>query len=165
MELDKAASPAQAHVIGVKSWMAYAGVLALAVLLFFVALPLAFQWNEMAAAGVLAGSALLVAYQFLQVRSVQLYYDDVGVWVVSGILPWKRGVYGVKWRDMDEASYVNGFVGWITRSYTVRIGHRFTQGSEILLHHIASGRRAVETVNAIHQQMIRSGVIDWEQAR
>jgi hypothetical protein len=160
MELDKAATAPQARVIGVKSWMAYAGVLALAVLLFFVALPLAFQWNEIAAAAVLAGSALLVGYQFLQVRSVQLYYDDVGVWVVSGILPWKRGVFGVKWRDMDDATYANGFVSWVTRSYTVRIGHRFTRENEIVLHHIAGGRKAVETINALHQQMIRSGAVE-----
>lgn len=160
MDLDKAARPAQAHVIGVKSWLAYTGVLALAALLFCVALPLAFQWNEIAAASVLAGSALLVAYQFLQVRSVQLYYDDLGVWVVSGILPWKRGVIGVKWRDMSDASYVNGFVSWVTRSTTVRIGHRFTRDSEIVLHHIAGGRRAVETVNALHQQMLRAGAIN-----
>ncbi|MCC2972764.1 hypothetical protein [Massilia sp. IC2-476] len=160
MELDKAARPAQARVIGVKSWLAYAGVLALAVLLFFVALPLAFHWNEMAAAGVLGASALIVGYQFLQVRSVQLYYDEVGVWVVSGVLPWAKGVQGVKWRDMDDATYVNGFVSWATRSYTVRIGHRFTKESEIVLHHIARGRQAVETINALHQQMIRSGAVD-----
>ena len=160
MELDKAAMTAQAHVIGVKSWLAYAGVAALAVVLFFVALPLAFRWNEIAAACVLAGSALLVAYRFLLVRSVQLYYDDVGVWVVSGVLPWKRGVSGVKWRDMDDASYAGGFVSWAARSWTVRIGHRFTRDSEIVLHHIAHGRKAVETVNAIHQQMIRSGAAD-----
>ncbi|NNG24867.1 hypothetical protein [Telluria aromaticivorans] len=157
MELDKAATAAQAHVIGVKSWLAYAGVVALAVVLFAGALPLAFMWNEIAAAGVLAVSALLVAYRFLLVRSVQLYYDDVGVWVHSGVLPWKKGVSGVKWRDMDDATYVNGFVSWATRSYTVRIGHRFTKGSEIVLHNIARGRQAVETVNAVHQEMIRSG--------
>ena len=126
MELDKAATAPQARVIGVKSWTAYAGVLALAALLFFVALPLAFRWNELAAAAVMAGSSLVVGYRWLVVRSVMLYYDDVGVWVVSGVLPWNKGVHGVKWRDMDEASYINGFVSWVTRSYTVRIGHRFT---------------------------------------
>ncbi|MGH8855745.1 MAG: hypothetical protein ACREWI_15895 [Telluria sp.] len=160
MELDKAATPAQARVIGVKSWMAYAGVAALAVLLFAGALPLAFLWNEIAAAVVLVLSALLVAYRFLLVRSVQLYYDDAGVWVVSGVLPWKKGVAGVKWRDMDDATYVNGFVSWATRSYTVRIGHRYTKDSEIVLHHIAGGRQAVETVNTVHQQMIRAGAAD-----
>ena len=160
MELDKAATAAQARVIGVKSWTGYVGVLALAALLFFVALPLAFRWNELAAAAVMAGASLIVAYRFLEVRSVQLYYDDVGVWVVSGVLPWKRGVRGVKWRDMDDAGYAGGFLAWVTRSYTVRIGHRFTKTGGIVLHHIAGGRRAAETVNAIHQQMLRAGAVD-----
>lgn len=163
MALDKAAtaaSPAQARVIGVKSWTAYAGVAVLAGLLFFVALPLAFRWNELAAAAVMALSALTVAYRWLEVRSVLLYCDEAGVWVVSGVLPWNRRVLGVKWRDMDEASYAGGFFAWVTRSYTVRIGHRFTRDGSIVLHRIARGREAVETVNAIHQQMIRSGAVD-----
>jgi hypothetical protein len=156
MELDKAATAPQARVIGVKSWLAYAGVVALAIVLFAGAVPLAALWNDIAAGAVLVASGMLVAYRFLLVRSVLLYYDDVGVWVVSGVLPWNRGVHGVKWRDMDEASYVNGFVSWTTRSYTVRIGHRFTKGSEIVLHNIAGGRRAVETINALHQEKIRN---------
>ncbi|MFC0252394.1 hypothetical protein [Massilia consociata] len=160
MELDKAATASQAHVLGVKSWLAYGGVLALAVALFFVALPLAFLWNDIAAAVVLVLSALLLAYRFLMVRSVQLYYDDVGVWVVSGVLPWKRDVRGIQWRDIGEATYVNGFVSWATRSTTVFIGHRFTRGSGIVLHHIAGGRRAVETINATHRDMVRSGAIE-----
>lgn len=159
MELDKAAS-SQARVIGVKSWTAYTGLLALAALLFYFAVPLAFRWNELAAAVVMAGSSLFVAYRWLEVRSVLLYYDDVGVWVVSGALPWNRRVLGVKWRDMDDATYAGGFLAWVTRSYTVRIGHRFTRGSSIVLHRIARGREAVETVNAIHQQMIRTRAVD-----
>jgi hypothetical protein len=157
MEEDNAGgvSP-RAHVIGVKSWVAYAGALALAALLFFGVLPLAFLWNQFAAAGVLAGSALLVGYRLLHLRSVQLYYDDVGVWVYSGILPWKKGVVGVKWRDMDEASFGSGFWSWATRSYTIRIRHRFTKDSEIVLTNIARGKDAAITVNAHHQELIRA---------
>jgi hypothetical protein len=160
MEEDNAAiaSP-KAQVIGVKSWLAYAGVAALAGLLFFVLLPLAFMWNQLAAALVLAISALLVGYRFLLVRSVQLYCDDAGVWVYSGVLPWKKGVSGVKWRDMDEATFVNGFTSWATRSYTVRIGHRFTKDSEIVLTNIARGKDAVAAINAKHQDLIRDQVI------
>lgn len=160
MELDKAASPTQAHVIGVKSWTAYAGVVVLAALLFYVALPLAFRWNELAAAVVMALSALIIAYRFLALRSVLLYYDDIGVWVVSGVLPWNKGVRGVKWRDMSDANCSGGFLAWITRSTTVHIGHRFARNEGIVLHQIARGRQAVETVNAIHRQMIRSGAVD-----
>lgn len=160
MEEQNALASPQAQVIGVKSWLAYAGVAALAVILFGVLLPVSFQWNEMAALAVLLLSAALVAYQFLLVRSVQLYIDDLGVWVHSGVLPWKKGVVGVKWRDMDEATFVNGFKSWVTRSYTIRIGHRFTRGSEIVLTNIARGKDAVALVNARHQALIRAGIVD-----
>ena len=160
MEEQNALAPLQAQVIGVKSWLAYAGVAALAVILFGVLLPLAFVWHEMAALAVLILSALLVGYQFLLVRSVQLYMDDLGVWVHSGVLPWKKGISGVKWRDMDEATFVNGFTSWATRSYTMRIAHRFTKDSEIVLTNIARGKDAVASVNARHQALIRSGFVD-----
>lgn len=160
MEEQNALASPRAQVIGLKSWLAYAGVAALAVILFGVLLPLAFLWHELAALAVLLLSALLVAYEFLQVRSVQLYVDDLGVWVHSGVLPWKKGVVGVKWRDMDEATFVNGFKSWLTGSYTIRIGHRFTKGSEIMLTNIARGKDAVALLNARHQELIRLGVVD-----
>jgi hypothetical protein len=160
MEEQNTLTAPSAHVIGVKSWLAYAGVAALAVILFGVLLPLAFLWHEMAALAVLVVSALLVGYEFLLVRSVQLYMDDLGVWVHSGVLPWKKGVSGVKWRDMDEATFVNGFKSWATRSYTIRIGHRFTKDSEIVLTNIARGKDAVALLNARHQDLIRSGAVD-----
>ena len=161
MEQDNAASiGAHAHVVGTKSWIAYFGTLVLAALLFFGLLPLAFMWNEIAAAVVFVVSALLVGYRLLSLRSVQLYYDDVGVWSYFGILPWKKGVSGVKWRDMDEATFEPGFWSWITGSYTVRIGHRFTKGSEIVLTNIGRGKAAVTTLNAYQQELLRTNVID-----
>ncbi len=165
MEEDNASSSgSNAHVVGVKSWIAYLGVLLLAAVLFGLILPLAFMLpipfpngNEIAAAIVMAVSALIVGYRFMVLRSVQLYYDDVGVWVYSGVLPWKKGLAGVKWRDMDEATFEQGFWSWISRSYTIRIGHRFTKASEIRLTNIGGGKDAVGTLNAKHQAMIRAG--------
>lgn len=161
MEEDNASSSGpNANVVGVKSWVAYLGLLVLAALLFGVALPLTFLWNEVAAAVVMALSAVIVGYRFLLLRSVQLYYDDVGVWVYSGVLPWKKGIAGVKWRDMDEATFEQGFWSWISRSYTVRIGHRFTKASEIRLTDIAGGKDAIGTLNARQQAMIRAGAVE-----
>ena len=162
MEEDNASTSSPgAHVVGVKSWITYLGTIVLAAILFGVLLPAAFHFgNEIAAAVVMAVSAIIVGYRFLMLRSVQLYYDDVGVWVHSGVLPWKKGVAGVKWRDMDEATFVQGFWSWITRSYTVRIGHRFTKDSEIVLTNIANGKRTVATLNARQQELIRAGAID-----
>jgi hypothetical protein len=161
MEEDNTASMGpRAHVVGSKSWVAYFGALALAALLFFGLLPLAFMWNEIAAGVVFVASALLVGYRLLSLRSVQLYYDDVGVWTYCGILPWNKGVSGVKWRDMDEATFEPGFWSWVSGSYTVRIGHRFTKGSEIVLTNIARGKAAVATLNAYQQQLLRTNAID-----
>jgi hypothetical protein len=161
MEEDNAShtSP-NAHVVGVKSWTAYVGLLILAALLFGLLLPAAFLLHELAAAGVMALSTLIVGYRFLQLRSVQLYYDDVGVWVFSGVLPWKKGIAGVKWRDMDEATFEQGFWSWISGSYTIRIGHRYTKESEIKLTSIARGKDAVSALNAKHQAMIREGQVE-----
>lgn len=139
-----------------KAWTAYTSCFILIVLMIFV-LRLAFNYSELAAAGVLGVSTLLIGYRILLIRSVQLYYDDVGVWVYSGILPWQRGVRGVKWRDMDEATYVSSLWSWLLRSYTVRVGHRFTKAGEIRLTHMARGKAAVTILNERHQQLIRSG--------
>ncbi|HEY0065235.1 MAG TPA: hypothetical protein VGC21_24160 [Telluria sp.] len=161
MEEDNATrSGPNAHVVGVKSWIAYLGVVLLIAILFGGALPLAFLVDPIVAAVVMVVSAIIVVYRFLLIRSVQLYYDDVGVWMYSGVLPWKKGIAGVKWRDMDEATFEQGFWSWITRSYTIRIGHRFTKASEIRLTNIAAGKDAVAKLNAYHQNMIREGNVE-----
>lgn len=161
MEEDNATrSGPNTHVVGVKSWIAYLGLAILAAILFGALLPLSFLVSPILAAVVMALSAILVIYRFLLIRSVQLYYDDVGVWMYSGILPWKKGIAGVKWRDMDEATFEQGFWSWISGSYTIRIGHRFTKESEIRLTDIARGKDAVTTLNAHHQNLIRAGSID-----
>ncbi|SFV03824.1 hypothetical protein [Pseudoduganella namucuonensis] len=161
MEEDNASRPAgHGTLLCVKSWTAYLNVLLMAVLLFGFALPLSFRHSELAAGAVMAVSAVLVGYRVLSIRSVQLYYDDVGVWLYSGILPWTRGVQGVKWRDMDEASFVQSFWSWLFRSYSIRIGHRYTKASEILLTRMANGKDAVARLNAHHQKLIRDNVIN-----
>lgn len=151
---------AQAQVIGRKSWLAYFGVALLAAILLGGLLPAAFLWNETAALCVLLASGALLFYRIALLRSVLLYVDDVGVWVHAGVLPWKKGVTGVKWRDVDEATYAQGFWSWLTRSYMVRIGHRFTKSNEIVLTHIGGGKQAVGVINARHQAVVRTGLDD-----
>lgn len=80
--------------LGGKSWTAYVRVVLLGLVLLCVVTPLA--WLASVAAGVivLAISLLFVVYQFLILKSFHLYFDDAGVWVYSGILPWNKGVAG-----------------------------------------------------------------------
>ena len=100
----------------------------------------------------------ILFYRIALLRSVLLYVDDAGVWVHAGVLPWKKGVTGVKWRDVDEATYAQGFWSWLTRSYLVRIGHRFTKSNEIVLTNIGGGKHAVGLINARHQAIVRAGL-------
>lgn len=97
-----------------------------------------------------------VIYKILYLRSVHLYTDDLGVWLFRGILPWQRAAWGVKWRDIETASYYTGFFSWILRSYTVRVGHRFTRTSEIVVGHLARGNQAAAHINGLHQMMLRN---------
>lgn len=157
MEEDNA-TRASAHgtPLCVKAWTAYVPTILLGLLLFGAVLPLAFRWSELAAAGVLVLSALALGCRVLAIRSYQLYYDDMGVWLYHGILPWSKGISGVKWRDMDEATFQPSFWSWLLHSYTIRIGHRYTKASEIHLSQMANGKDAVATLNAYQQALIRA---------
>jgi hypothetical protein len=97
----------------------------------------------------------LIGYRIAYLRSFRLYYDDAGVWIFSGILPWKRGVRGVKWRDLDEAVFLNSFWSWLGGSYSVVLKHRFTKDIEIGESDMARGKEAVTTINLQHRQRIQ----------
>jgi hypothetical protein len=92
---------------------------------------------------------LWTAYSIALKRSVRLYTDEAGVWVYSGIFPWEAGASGVKWQDISESSYTPGFIGWLLRSFSVRVGHRFTNGAELYVENIHRGNLAVEHINGV----------------
>ncbi len=139
-----------------KSWTAYVGMVFR--LLFLVGLGVAaVYWQPMywhITALILLVGLMLIGYQIALLRSYRLYYDAAGVWIYSGILPWKRGVAGVKWRDLDEAIFVNTFWSWMSGSYTVQLKHRYTKAIEISEASMARGKQAVITINQQHQQHI-----------
>ncbi|MGU7843783.1 hypothetical protein ACV22V_30500 [Burkholderia sp. AW33-5] len=154
------AVPAQSRggevmVLARKSWVAYVGRLVVAMAILPIVTSLLWQRTPLLAAAValiiIAGMVYTVALE----RSYELFMDDHGIWLRRGILPWSRGVTGVKWRDLDSATYFTGFVSWLTSSYTVRLEHRFTKANEILISHMAAGNRAVEEINRTHAEMIR----------
>lgn len=145
--------------LGGKSWTAYVGVGLVSLLLLLIAVPLA--WTASWVAGLILLIAVLsfLIYRVLLLRSYKLYHDDIGVWVYSGVLPWNKGVAGVKWRDLDEAIYAQTLWSWLFKSYSMRIGHRFTKSSEIFLTHMAQGHESVMAINTQHQELIRAGTI------
>ena len=139
-----------------KSWTAYVGIVLLGVfLLLIVARPI---WGVSKLAGLISFVifSAFVVYRFLSIKSVRLYSDEHGIWVYSGVLPWEKGVHGVKWRDLDDAVYFKSMFSWLFKSYTMRLGHRFTKSSEIILTHIERGDQVVTEINSRHERLVRS---------
>jgi hypothetical protein len=97
----------------------------------------------------LAITALWTAYSIAWKRSVRLYTDETGVWLYSGVFPWETGISGVKWQDISESTFTRGFLSWALRSFSVRVGHRFTNGAELYVDNIHRGNLAVEHINGV----------------
>lgn len=151
--------PANAVQMQGKSWTAYLPI-AMGAVIAMVFLSLL---SGVISQGVIVVGTIMsisyIAYQIMLVRSYRLFYDDLGIWVYHGILPWTKVTTGVKWRDLDEAIYLSSFWSWLFKSYTIRIGHRFTKASEILLSHMAGGKETVIAINERHRSLVQSGAL------
>lgn len=149
--------PSTAHASFKLSWTAYVrpSIVFIVMLMIGIALIGASAWFG---ALFLTFATGLFLFRILSLRTLLLYTDDHGVWVYSGILPWSKGISGVKWRDLEDAGYFPNFLSWLFKSYTVHVGHRFTKASEIILSHVAHGHNAVSHINQRHRQALASRV-------
>lgn len=118
--------------------------------------PLSHLWS----AGVFVAIVGISVLKFLSLRATVLYTTDDGVWLESGIFPWSKKTYGVKWRDIETAVYYPNFLGWLLRSHTIRINHRFTQGSEIVVTGMSRACDCVTHINNLHQELVSSGSLN-----
>lgn len=105
----------------------------------------------------LLGALALFAYQVLLIASVKLFTHPDGVWVYSGVFPWNKGVSGVRWRDLREATFTQSFFGWLFKAHRVTVTNRYQGNDEISLPHIKRGDQAAMHINDMH---IRLGGAD-----
>lgn len=105
-----------------------------------------------------------MAFYILRIVSLlsrELFVDESGVWLQRGFFPWSKGIVGLKWRDLDEALFSQGVVGWIAKSHTVFVQHRFTQSNQLILPNMHRGDQAAMRINELHRAMIeRQGMED-----
>lgn len=151
--------PTDGQNLGKKSWTAYIRVGLIGFLLLLVVIPMMGQSSLAAGFVGFAIAIAAVVYMVMQIRSYRLYMDEIGVWVYSGVFPWQKGTAGVKWRDLDEAVYFQSMWSWLFKSYSLRIGHRFTKSSEILLSHWQHGHEVVGKINIRHQELVSSNAL------
>lgn len=142
------------------SWVAYVSMIwtvVMRVLVFALAGVLSRQimiWATGKTLDYLVSGAVIIAvvsmiYDFLYLRSVALFTDEAGVWMQSGVFPWEKGAFVVKWRDVSEATFQTGLLSWALRSYSVRVGHRFTNGAELNVRNVYRGDLAVKHINQV----------------
>ena len=146
--------PSTHEWIAKKSWVAYFGVVLTALLLFIVAVPVAWYIHWIAGLVALVASVFFVGYRVFLLRSYELYFDDVGVWVSSGVFPWEQGVYGVNWRDVDSAFWTPTFLSWLFKSYSINVKRRLETSSGIYLEHMARGNEVAMKINSRHQELV-----------
>ena len=110
----------------------------------------------LAAVGVLllVAGLLQFGYRWAANRSVRLYTDEAGIWRRMGVFPWTRNVYGVRWRDLEIATFESGLGSWLMRSWSIRVGHRYTRSSQLAMEHVARGKHVVEAINAMHTRWL-----------
>lgn len=150
------APAANAITLSRKAWTAYISIVLRSIILSSASVA-ALIWRPdlwVIVVPILIVGSILIAYRIAWLRTFRLYHDTNGVWIYSGLLPWKRGVSGVKWRDLDEAVFVNGFWSWLSGSYTVQLRHRFAKTTEIYADDMARGKDAVIAINQEHQKYI-----------
>jgi hypothetical protein len=141
------------------SWTAYPGLLlrlvlrVILVLAVYAAAVLILRidnTNGLANAGVFAMLALAwTAYDFAYLRTMKLYVDVQGVWLAQGLLPWHKGVNGVRWDEMGAASYEASFLSWACKSYRIDVRHRFSTDARLNLAHVKNGHIAVQSINRL----------------
>jgi hypothetical protein len=146
----------ESTTVGRKAWTGYVGLVLWTIILLVVAVPITWHYSHGAGAGVALAIFAVAGYKFAELRAYRLYYNDMGVWLYSGILPWNKGVRGVKWRDLDDATYTRSMWSWLFKSYSIRVGHRFTRSNELILSGIAHGDKAVMAINQRLQEMARA---------
>lgn len=115
---------------------------------------LIYRWVWSIGALIMLYNVLRWAYNMAELRSMKLYADADGVWYYRGLMPWNRGVRGMRWRDLDIAGYQPGLISWLTSSYGVTFAHRFNPDGDMRLGHIAHGDQAAMEFNEIHQALI-----------
>lgn len=136
------------------SWVAYAwplikyGVL----LLILSAIDFVPWWVE----GLVA---CRLVYRLAYLSTIKVILNDDGIWKQFGLLPWSSGAVGVKWRDLDQAEIYFGFLPWLTNAHTVRVGHRFTKSSELLVPHVADARGLIAEINGEHDRLAKTGAL------
>lgn len=93
--------------------------------------------------------AAVLWYCIAMLRSIRVFADPAGVWKSSGVFPWQKGFYGVRWADIGKAGVNVGFVGWATGCYRVELTNRYTGAVEMTIESVRGGNQLAIEINHV----------------
>lgn len=99
---------------------------------------------------IIAGVGIFILaqlYRWLDLSSIDIFADQYGVWVKQGFLPWKAGITGIKWRDLEAVDFNRSVYAWVTRCYDLRLQERFTEKSPVIVRGVYRGDQAATLIN------------------
>jgi hypothetical protein len=145
-------------VIGRKSWVAYVGDIATYIFFFAIIFIVdqIFDIDNTFTIPIFAFFLIFFVFSFMTTRSYKVFYNDEGVWLTYGFLPWARGGNGIRWRDMDMAFYQTNFVSWITNSYTISVKHKYTNETDFMVRNIWDGKDVCGVIHNLHTQYLNN---------
>jgi len=138
-----------------QSWVAYVYPVCWRLILILTGVWLT-NYSWMVGAIVVAVFTVGMGLKIIYIAKTRLRIDGDGVWIHSGIFPWNRGIRGIKWRDVEDASFSTGFIGWLLKSRLVFIGHRSNKIGTLFLNHVKHGDQAVMHINNLHIKMLEN---------
>lgn len=142
-----ASRPVSAVPLARKSYVAYVRplVVAATVVALLLSVPPS-SISDSARVVLLLSAAAWAAFRVAETRSVVLFLDEDGVWVHGGVLPWSRGVIGIRYRDLDDPVLMQNLASWLLRSHTIVLRHRFAGHAPIELDHMSDAPAALERI-------------------
>ncbi|MCB9609695.1 MAG: hypothetical protein H6716_24090 [Polyangiaceae bacterium] len=102
------------------------------------------------------------AFRLAETRSVVLFLDADGVWVHTRVLPWARGVVGIRYRDLDDPVMRQSLASWLLRSHTIVLRHCFSSRDAIELDNMRDVPAALERIFCAQRDVQGQGpATDW----
>jgi hypothetical protein len=152
-DLVDVSQPSEGQIVLGLSWVGYLPILPV-VTLYVVIIALTATLLKgmnfgLAIYAIYAFAFASIIYQVMLRMSVKLVINNNGVWVVRGVLPWKKTSLGLQWRNIAIASFRNSFFTWVFGSYTINLEDRFTGRIEMTVDNIKNGKFAVTEINRI----------------
>lgn len=82
-------------------------------------------------------------------KSRYVFIDENSVGIHSGFLPWTKGYNSIKWKDLEEALFVQNIVSYAFNSYNIILVHNKLIDKKLIIKDVYNGKQITSKINQI----------------